>query len=285
MRLYGLRIASCLLALVAIHSGWAQSENPVREERVDIGGCKLYTAQSGLGSPTVVFESGVGEDTSTWQNVQPAIARFARTFVYDRAGLGKSEASGKPRQIEELVLELHQVLHVAQVPAPYILVGHSLGGAIVQLYAHNYPNEIAGLVLVDPEDGRLIDELHARMAPEEWQKREEMMNQMMKQASATQAAELKATKESGKAMAAALPLPKVPIVLLTGTLKDPNFPGNSLEQDTKLELQNKLLSQLPDARHVLVPQSRHYIQDDAPALVIKAVHDVWTRASQANRTR
>ncbi len=68
-------------------------------------------------------------------------------------------------------------------------------------------------------------------------------------------------------------------MLLTGTQKDPDFPGNPLEQDIKLELQNQLLAQLPGARHVLVPQSRHYIQDDAPQLVIDAIHDVWTKAN------
>jgi pimeloyl-ACP methyl ester carboxylesterase len=280
--LNAVHISICVLALTAGVTGSAQSAQASHEERVDLGGYKIFTSQSGSGSPTVVFESGMGEDTSTWQNVQPAIGKFTRTFVYDRAGLGKSEPSPKPRTVEELVLELHQVLQAAEVPSPYILVGHSLGGAIVQLYAHNYPAEIAGIVFVDPEDGRLLDELQARMPPEEWQKREEMLDRMMASASPAQAAELRATKASGKALAAALPLPKVPIVLLTGTQKDPSFPGNPLEQDIKLEIQNQLLAQLPGSRHFLVPESRHYIQDDAPQLVIDAVQDVWKQASQRN---
>ncbi|HEX4285161.1 MAG TPA: alpha/beta hydrolase [Terracidiphilus sp.] len=274
-----IQVAICALVLNAGAPVSAQGAQVLRVERADLGGYKLYTAQAGNGLPTVVFESGVGEDTSTWQNVQPAIAKFTRAFVYDRAGLGKSEPSPKPRSIDELVLELHQVLQTARVPAPYILVGHSLGGAIVQLYAHNYPNEIAGIVFVDPEDGRLLDTLQARMSPEEWRKRKETLDRVMPAFTPTQAAELEATKVSGKAIAAALPLPRVPIVLLTGTQKDPDFPGNPLEQDIKLELQNQLLAQLPGARHVLVPQSRHYIQDDAPQLVIDAIHDVWTKAN------
>ncbi len=271
-------IAVSVIATATCLAGVAQSVPGATDRRVDLGGFKIYCSQSGSGFPAVVFESGVGEDTSTWQHVEPAIAKVTHTLVYDRAGLGKSDPSPKPRSVEELVLELHQLLQAVQVPPPYILVGHSLGGALVQLYAHNYPREIAGIVFVDPEDGRLIERLHARMPPEDWKKREEMLSRMMASASPTQAAELKATKASGKTMAAALPLPDVPIVLLTGTQKDPGFPGNPLEQEIKLELQNELLTRLPGARHVLVPQSRHYIQDDAPELVIGAVREVWSKA-------
>ena len=259
----------------------AQGTPSSHDMRIDLGGFKIFASESGAGSPTVVFESGMGEDTSTWQQVQPAIAQFTQTFVYDRAGLGKSEPSPKPRSVEELVSELHQLLHAARLAPPYILVGHSLGGALVQLYAHDYSREIAGIVFIDPEDGRLLDQLQARMSPEDWQKRKEALDRVMPAFSPTQTAELEATKASGKTLAAALPLPKVPVVLLTGTLKDPDFPGNPLEQDIKLELQNQLLEQLPGARHVLVPQSRHYIQDDAPNLVIDAVHEVWTKAKSS----
>jgi pimeloyl-ACP methyl ester carboxylesterase len=279
-----LRTLTLLLISFAGLASTAQTTQSSHDAQIDLGGFKIFTSESGAGTPTVVFESGMGEDTSTWQQVQPAIAQFTRTFVYDRAGLGKSEPSPKPRSVEELVSELHQLLHAAQVAPPYILVGHSLGGALVQLYAHDYPREIAGIVFIDPEDGRLLDQLQARMSPEDWQKRKEALDRVMPAFSPTQTAELEATKASGKTLAAALPLPKIPVVLLTGTLKDPDFPGNPLEQDIKLELQNQLLAQLPGAQHVLVPQSRHYIQDDAPNLVINAIREVWTEAKASEPT-
>jgi len=105
-----------------------------------------------------------------------------------------------------------------------------------------------------------------------------MLDQMMSQASPAQKAEIQESRASGDALAKATPLPKVPTVLLTGTLKDPSFPGNPLEQDLKLELQNELLATMPTAKHVLVPNSRHYIQEDAPNLVIEAVRSVVTDA-------
>lgn len=231
--------------------------------------------------PVVVFESGMGEDLSTWQKVQPAVAKFSGTFAYDRAGLGKSEPSPHPKSVEAMTSELHALLRAAKIEPPYILVGHSLGGAIIQLYAHTYPAEIAGLVFVDPEDGRLLDKLKAQLPTEQWNARQKTLDAMMPKFSDAQKAELEGSKASGSALSAALPLPDVPVVLLTGTLKDPDFPGNPLEQDLKLALQNEFLANLPHARHVLVPQSRHYIQDDAPDLVIDAIHDVLTQLQKS----
>jgi len=175
--------------------------------------------------------------------------------------------------------ELRSLLRASKVPPPYILVGHSLGGAIVQVFAHSYPKEIAGLVLVDPEDGRLNDRLRSHMTETEWANRQKALDEVMPKLSDTQKAELEAYKASGKVLADAFPLPDV---LLTGTKKNPGFPGNPLEQDLKLELHNELLAMIPHAKHVLVPGSRHYIQNDAPSLVIEAVRDVANKYRETN---
>jgi pimeloyl-ACP methyl ester carboxylesterase len=245
-----------------------------REQKVDVGGYGVFTSQAGSGVPVVVFEAGLGEDTSTWDKVLPQVSLFSHTLAYDRAGLGKSDSSPNPKSVEQMVKELHAVLNAAHVSPPYVLVGHSLGGAVVQLFAHDFPCEVAGLVLVDPEDGRLLDRLQARLPKEEWDAREKTLAQMMAGASPAQNAEIESSKASGKALAAALPLPDVPVVLLTGTLKDPSFPGNPAEQDLKLELHEEFLKSVPHADHVLVPNSRHYIQEDAPQVVIDAIQKV-----------
>ncbi|HEY2468754.1 MAG TPA: hypothetical protein VGI45_13060 [Terracidiphilus sp.] len=107
----------------------------------------------------------------------------------------------------------------------------------------------------------------------------------MTSATPTQRAELNSAAESGDALAKAFPLPNVPIVQLTVTLKDPGFPGNPVEQDIKhikLQLHNEFLAKVPQARHVLVPNSRHYIQEDAPQLVIGAVRIVVETAHKAD---
>ena len=261
------------LAIISVGSLLAVAQVN-REQKVDVGGYGVFTSQAGSGEPIVVFEAGLGEDTSTWDKVLPKVAQFSRTLAYDRAGLGKSDSSPSPQSVEQMVKELHSVLNAAHVSPPYILVGHSLGGAVVQLFAHAYPNEVAGLVLVDPEDGRLLDRLKLRLSKEEWEDREKTLAQMMAGASPGQKAEIESSKSSGEALAAALPIPDVPMVLLTGTMKDPSFPGNPTEQDLKLELHEEFLKAVLRGDHVLVPNSRHYIQEDSPQLVIDAIQKI-----------
>lgn len=269
------------IAWVLIFSGmcWAQDAPMNAQERmVSVGDHRLHVVESGSGKQTVVFESGFGEDTNTWNDVLPKIASFARTFAYDRAGLGKSEmlSGARPgRTVQDMVTELHTLLHAAKVSGPYVLVGHSLGGALVQLYAHSYPADVKALVLVDPEDSQLLDLLQSRMTASEWADHQKAVEAALAEMTpGIRAERAVAFKTSGDIVAGASPLPDVPVILLTGTKKNPEFPGNPLEQDLKMELHKKLLSQLRQGKQVLAPNSRHYIQNDQPDLVIEAVREV-----------
>lgn len=105
---------------------------------------------TGAGTPTVVFESGLGDGTKAWGLVQPAIAAHARACSYDRAGLGFSDPGPHAGTAANAVADFRRLLAAAHIRPPYVLVGHSLGGMYVRLYAQSYPSEIAALVLVDP---------------------------------------------------------------------------------------------------------------------------------------
>jgi pimeloyl-ACP methyl ester carboxylesterase len=124
---------------------------PPPGELVDIGGYRLHLhcqgERRGTKSPTVVLEAS--EFSPSWALVQPEVAKFARVCAYDRAGLGWSEVSPNPRSVNNIVDELHELLKNGNMPPPYVLVGHSKGGMFVRLYAHKYPDEVAGMVLVD----------------------------------------------------------------------------------------------------------------------------------------
>ena len=122
---------------------------PPPGQLVDIGGHRLHLNCTGTGSPTVVLEPGQGGVSSDLAWIAPAVARDTTVCVYDRAGRGWSDATDKPQDGAQIAADLHTLLHRAQVPGPYVLAGHSFGGLYVQAFAAQFPNEVAGLVLLD----------------------------------------------------------------------------------------------------------------------------------------
>ncbi|MBI1790320.1 MAG: alpha/beta fold hydrolase, partial [Acidobacteria bacterium] len=110
----------------------------------------MHLRVEGAGDPTVVLEAGIAATSLSWSRVQPEVAKFARVLSYDRAGLGWSGPASGPRTVDRLVAELRQLLAGAGLPGPYVLVGHSFGGLVARAFAARYPDEVAGLVLVDP---------------------------------------------------------------------------------------------------------------------------------------
>jgi pimeloyl-ACP methyl ester carboxylesterase len=154
---FGASLATLLsLALVGyLYEPWAEARdakaNPPPGRLVDVGGYSLHINCTGSGSPTVVIESGWGDSSAAWAWVQPEVAKTTRVCTYDRAGMGWSEASPEPRMAREFAKELHTLLAKANEPGPYVLVGHSMGGFTILVYAHDYPDEVSGLVLVDAQ--------------------------------------------------------------------------------------------------------------------------------------
>lgn len=116
---------------------------------VDVGGYRLNIDCTGKGSLTVILEAGIEVPAKGWRLVQPGIASFTRVCSYDRAGYGWSDSGPMPRKLSQIVLELHTLLQNAGEKPPYILVGHSFGKNSVLLYNKRYPNDVAGMVLVE----------------------------------------------------------------------------------------------------------------------------------------
>jgi pimeloyl-ACP methyl ester carboxylesterase len=117
---------------------------------VSLGTHRLHLHCLGAGSPSVVFDAALGGSSLSWTFIQPAVAEFTTACTYDRAGFGWSDAGPMPRTVSRLAAELHALLLAAEVPAPYVLVGHSFGGLSIRAYASRYPEDVAGLVFVDP---------------------------------------------------------------------------------------------------------------------------------------
>jgi pimeloyl-ACP methyl ester carboxylesterase len=140
---------------------WDLRHNPPPGRLVDVGGYRMHINCIGHGSPTVILDSGLSDSSLSWYKVQPEVSHFATVCSYDRAGLGWSDSSPKARNSRVFVEELHSLLINAKVSPPYVLVGHSMGGLDVRVYAGRYRSEVAGVVLVDSTHPDLADRLPA----------------------------------------------------------------------------------------------------------------------------
>lgn len=160
-------LASAGLIYQAAASAWDLRRHPAPGQMVDVGGHRLHLYCAGEGAPVVVLESGLGEDSTIWARVQPEVAKFTRVCAYDRAGYAWSEPGPLPRTSARAASELHALLQRAAIPAPYVLVGHSLGGFHIRVWAHQYPEKTAGIVLVSPSH----EDLSAH-TPQAWKERD-----------------------------------------------------------------------------------------------------------------
>jgi pimeloyl-ACP methyl ester carboxylesterase len=149
----------CGLLLLAVLAGTIYQKlglrrdarkHPAPGKLVDLGTHRLHILDEGQGSPTIVLESGLMSTVLSWTETQRALVQSYRVVSYDRAGLGWSDPGPTPRTAERIVDELHSLLERAAIPAPYVLVGHSFGGLTMPLFAAQYPEQTAGMVLVDP---------------------------------------------------------------------------------------------------------------------------------------
>jgi len=122
---------------------------PQRGHFVHAGSIRMNIDCIGQGSPAVILESGLGGPSVDWLMVQPEIANFARVCSYDRAGYGWSDSGPEPRSSLQIARELKQLLQAAGEKGPYVLVGHSMGGYDIRVYTGEYPDDVAGMVLVD----------------------------------------------------------------------------------------------------------------------------------------
>jgi pimeloyl-ACP methyl ester carboxylesterase len=265
---------------------FAQNENDVARAPASFdrlvgvgGGRRLHIVCSGTGSvagPTVVLESGAGNAASVWGRVQPELGKFARVCAYDRAGLGSSDPVAAPRTIVALTEDLHSLLVNAKVPGPYILVGHSLGGILVRLYASYYPGEVAGMVLVDSSHEDEPDRGMALIPPD-------TLKEMLKQGGPEDLAPRSAERIDGCSIRAVMNALSwhgtIPLVVLTqGRPYGPDMvavPSIASEAyRLHLALQRELAGRSPRGRQVIAEKSSHLIHQDQPELVIAAIREV-----------
>lgn len=229
---------------------------------------------SGSGSPTVIFEAGAGEKLDTWDRVQPEVSQLTRTFAYTRRGYAGLPALSH-RDARTIIEELRAQLREQQLSPPYLLVGHSIGGLYMQLYAKTYPGEVMGVVLVDTSHPDQLERMKTERHGNYLLARTMMMTLG---AGNTAGAEMRGFAESQQQWHAAGPWPEVPMILLSAQ-RDTGI--NSHEFTAFFQsLQRELVASWPGAELRPV-DSDHFVQRNRPDAVVKAIRDVLERAKRA----
>ena len=239
------------------------------ERLVDVGGHSLYVNCTGRGGPTVILEAALANTSATWAAIQPEIARFTTVCSYDRAGLGRSEASPTyPLTAQSSVDELRTLLKNAGIRGPYVLVGHSYGGWLVQLFARqDGGRRVTGVVLVDatPLDQPAIDDRFGRPTP-----RPEQIPEPV---------DLRASSQQ---LLSAPPFPQVPLDVLRRTVFPPTFPAEF--RQILIERQEAASRLSCRGRLIVAEGAGHFIHRDRPDLVIASIERV-VEAAHPNRGR
>jgi pimeloyl-ACP methyl ester carboxylesterase len=265
---------------------------------VDIGGGRhLYLECRGQGSPTVVLEAGYRSPATVWSDdlLQPemprmmvlaGVAAVTRVCLYERPGAGtvlddvlvpsRSDPVPQPRMVSDMVADLHALLQAASVPGPYVLVGHSLGGALVRLYAAAYPDEVVGMVLVDAGHEDLFAEEQALLTPGQWATVEQSYQTPLEGYPEYERVDIGTALAQLRRARADTPLHPMPLAVLSSNHtfgSPPDLPVAELERMWRRQ-QDDLVTLVPNARHTIAGQSGHFIQLDQPALVTEAIRQV-----------
>ncbi len=277
--------------------------NPMPGELVEVNGNKMHIVCEGVGSPAVILDSGLGDSYLSWRKVQPQIAAFARVCSYDRAGLGYSERTSEPRTSRVIAAQLHALLRAAGIAPPYVLVGHSMGGYDVRVFASAYPGEVVGMVLVDAshpdQENRFPIEMKAMDGS--WQREQQFLeytapfgvprflglcdDDPVERAAACnwnsareQVEEMKAFPESAAETAKAGTLADLPLAVLS---HDPDKLNSGLPPDIASaanqaweKMQEELAHLSTRGTQTISKNSSHYIQYDNPDLVISTVQRI-----------
>jgi pimeloyl-ACP methyl ester carboxylesterase len=267
-----------LLILLLTGSRTLAGQTP---QLVDIGSHRLDVLRAGAGGPAVVFEAGLGDDLSDWDRVWPAVAEFSTVVAYSRSGIGRSEPGPEAHTARRAAAELHALLAHLRIAPPYVLVGRSYGGILVRLYTSLYPEDVAGLVIVDGSHEQQVKRWGVLDSTYPGAFRAFFDSLLATRPPAAEAAE---TRESMRIQAAGgieglTPLPDIPLAVLTSMRVADTTTVNTTARghDAWRAMHDEWFRQSRNAIHIVTTRSGHAIQNAEPQLVVDAIRFVLDR--------
>jgi pimeloyl-ACP methyl ester carboxylesterase len=261
-------LLSAAILAIALASACGTNLTPTIAE---ISGRSVELVEAGSGGATVVFEAGLGDDWSGWDAVATDVATSARAFAYSRPGYGRSAPSPDPRDATHIVEDLRALLTARGFAPPYVLVGHSFGGTYMELYAKKYPQEVRGLVLVEPRHRDFTTACESAgllgcAIPAD----------AVASMPAIDIAEYEAFAKMSEEIAASGEFGSYPVRVLTGTSH--GFP-EAVEQ-LWVSMLGALAEEANDGEQLVFPGASHYLQLDHAREVADSIREVIARSEE-----
>ncbi|MFZ5894736.1 MAG: alpha/beta fold hydrolase [Myxococcota bacterium] len=253
---------SFAIALGAIFTA-ACGGSKVPARLTTLHGHQVEVATAGpSGSATVVFEAGLGNDWTPWDEVASRVSEHTRVFAYSRPGYGASDPTTSPRDPKHIVEELRTLLASEGYTPPYVLVGHSMGGTYMELFAKSHPDEVLGAVLVDPRPRDFLATCEAARLdncgiPES----------LLEMQPASEIAEYQAFSLASEQINAAGAFGSYPLRVLTAT----DHPVSAAREALWETMLGALAAESPQGEQIIVRGASHYIQIDRPGEVVNNI--------------
>ena len=290
-----MRLHMILLACLWFTS--CANEEPDQTGRmVDIGTHALHIHVVGEGHPAVVVDAGIAARLEEWYSLQARLAEETLVFLYDRAGYGASEAGPLPRDSGRETEELKNLLQASAVAGPYVLVGHSLGALNLQLFAARYPEDVAGMVLLDPPPlGWLLGERYsdlqvmAERMTDEWQAIGDRGSESLDPEEAAESAFFRMIasehremlSKSARLVADIETFGDIPLIVIASGVPNPLFGDVAEEYQTYWADQSRALA-AKSSRGVflLAKDSSHRLHEEAADLVLDSILSLVAEAGK-----
>ena len=252
-------LSSCLLWI----SYSCSSLNNVKvEERY---GKRIAYVKEGVGTPAIILESGFDAGMESWAGIIDSLSRHSMVYAYDRPGYGKSNKKDAPRSVKEIARQLHSNLVARDIPPPYVLVGYSGGSLISNMFARLYPQEVAGVLMIEPTHPDLYDYMKVNEAV-----LYEVMFDYIGQGQRRY--EFDIIKNVSKEFKDAPPFPDVPLTILMAG-RHSTLTSEALKNKT-LEFHEDLKNMSPRGKRFLVDSSGRWIHRNNPELVEQYVYEL-----------
>lgn len=255
-------------------------QQPLRPQTATVREVELQYVVAGEGHPHLVLENGAGVPVAGWEKLaREGLLDIGTVLAYSRPGVRGSGRPTRPQTADEILATLRNLLEIVGLTPPYLLVGHSLGGLYVNLFARLYPAEVSGVVFLEAAHPQDPEQLKSATTPLS-RALQSVSNAFAKRRPGNDLLEMAFVKQTAAQVEAAGPFPRVPVAVITGAKRPPRllFPPHMYE--VRLANQERLAALSPHSRHIMAGRSSHFPQITEPQLVLDAIRRVAAEAGQ-----